>query len=242
MAEALHASSNEVQLIAVDLDARSPRYDSDVAALTPPERDRAQRIRVEWVRRRFVAARAFLRERLSIEARVESAKLRLEEGPHGKPFLAEPRIDPPLEFNLSHSAGIALVAICRGRPVGADVEHLRSDADLEALARRFFSPQERESLLALPAEDRQRAFFACWTRKEAYIKALGLGLSIPLDRFDVRLDWQCEDALLCDRGDPGATSRWRITSIDLGPSVAAAVAVAAGPHEAITYRLERRLT
>lgn len=234
-----------LRVMIANLDARSPRYENDRALLTAGERVRAEQIRVEWVRRRFVAARAFLREQLSSELGIDATEIELGEGRHGKPYLVKPHRAPGLEFNVSHSAGLALLAMTPGRSVGIDVEHVRTDIEVDALSRRFFSLREQGDLLRLSQEDRLRAFFVCWTRKEAYLKALGLGLAMPLDRFDVSIEANVDQALVADRGDVMAVDGWRLMGLNLGPAlgpnnaltVEAAVAVQAQPHESIVCRL-----
>jgi 4'-phosphopantetheinyl transferase len=105
-----------------------------------------------------------------------------------------------LNFNLSHSAGLALYAFARDQEVGVDVERVRFDIEHEQIAERFFSPYERSVLRSLPAEEKAETFFACWTRKEAFIKAHGEGLSLPLDQFDVSLASGEPARLLAGRG------------------------------------------
>jgi 4'-phosphopantetheinyl transferase len=164
------------------------------------ERARAERFVFERHRRRFTAARGLLRETLAAELGGDPAALRFEYGPRGKPRLAAGS-DDGLRFNVSHSGELLLIALARGAELGVDVEAVRPDIDHAAIARRFFSACEQAALLALPDPLRARGFFAIWTRKEAYVKLLGGGLSIPLDGFDVSLD---EPARLL-RGAAGVT-------------------------------------
>ncbi|MFY9562549.1 MAG: 4'-phosphopantetheinyl transferase superfamily protein [Terriglobales bacterium] len=124
-------------------------------------------------------------------------------------------------FNLSHTRGLAMLAIARNR-VGIDAEAVCSDIDIEDLSRRFFAPAETEEILGLSSDARIAAFFACWTRKEAIIKALGAGLSMPLDSFQVtvRAD-QPARLVSASWGDP---NHWSL--IDIGePGIAATLAV-----------------
>ena len=126
----------------------------------------------------------------------EPESISLEYNPWGKPALAAGFADSDIRFNLSHSHGVAAYAIARGREVGVDVEMLRPDFASGGIAERFFSRTEIESLRSLPREHQTRAFFVCWTRKEAYVKALGCGLSIDLGSFDVSLRPEERPALL----------------------------------------------
>ncbi|MGH9448342.1 MAG: 4'-phosphopantetheinyl transferase family protein, partial [Terriglobia bacterium] len=136
-------------------------------------------------RDRFIAGRGILRELLAAYLKEPAATVKFNYGSRGKPRLAPEA--PGLRFNLSHSDGIALYAITKGREVGIDVERIRPDFGGMAVAERFFSARERADLHALPEDSRANGFFLCWTEKEAYVKALGDGLHIPLDSFDVSL-------------------------------------------------------
>jgi 4'-phosphopantetheinyl transferase len=126
---------------------------------------------------------------------------------------------------MSHSHNVALVAVAKNKEVGVDVEHIRADFATEEIARRFFSRGEVETLNALAAEEQVAAFFRCWTRKEAYIKAIGRGLSQPLHGFDVTLAPGERAALL--RADEDDTSRWYLSDLEVGQNYAAALAVEA---------------
>ena len=157
------------------------------AALAPDEQQRAERFRFPDDRQRFVAAHGLLRLILSRYTGALPGELRFTYGPRGKPELAGCPGSDALTFNLSHSRQAALIAVARGRPVGVDVERRREDLDGELIATRFFSPRESEALRALPRAERQAAFYAYWTCKEAYAKARGEGLGLPLDQVEVEL-------------------------------------------------------
>jgi len=195
--------------------------DSFRATLSPDERARADRFRFDRDRARFVAGRAALRMILGRYLRREPATLRFGYGPQGKPFLAEaPGAD--LRFNLSHSYGLALYAVARSRDVGIDVEKI--DPRFESgIAEQFFSPREVAALRSLPSAGQTEAFFACWTRKEAYAKAKGEGLGLRLDQFEISLGESA--ALLWSDEDPGDTRRWRLEALSPGSGYAAAIAV-----------------
>jgi 4'-phosphopantetheinyl transferase len=120
---------------------------------------------------------------------------------------------------------VALYAVTRAREVGIDVELIRSDLKIEQIAERFFSHHEIATLRALPTELRQSAFFRCWTRKEAYIKATGKGLSLPLDQFEVSLTPGEPAALLSTQPDPNEAQRWSLRELTPAPGYAAALAV-----------------
>ena len=132
-------------------------------------------------------ARGLLRELLGGYLHQSPSSLEFSYGQHGKPLLSGGNISSGLCFNLSHSSGLVVYAIARGRNLGMDVEHVRADSAGEDIARRYFSAQEVSDLQMLPPEARVEGFFHCWTRKEAYLKATGMGLQIPLDSFSVGL-------------------------------------------------------
>jgi 4'-phosphopantetheinyl transferase len=165
-----------------------------------------------------VVARGFLRYILSRYLETKPERLKFSYGEYGKPAL-----DGRLHFNMSHSHRVALLAITEDRQIGVDVEHIRADFATEDIARRFFSPAEVESFNSLPEEEQVAAFFRCWTRKEAFIKATGRGLSQPLDKFDVTLAPGVAAALLwVDEDD---ASRWSMSDLDAGSDYAAALVV-----------------
>src|SRR3954447_5184073 len=167
----------------MDLDAGRADLGRLAAALSADERDRARRFRLERDRRRYVARRGRLRELLSDYLGLAPPRVRLRTGPFGKPRVAEgePR------FSLSHSHGIALYAIARGLEVGCDIERRDGRLAEQEGADRFFAPPEADALRSLPPHQHAEGFFNCWTRKEAYVKARGLGLSLPLASFAVSL-------------------------------------------------------
>lgn len=195
------------------------------ATLTADERARADRFHFDLHRRRFRAGRGFLRTLLASYLEREPADLRFTYGEKGKPQLAQAPGEPVLHFNLSHSEDLALCAVTRGREVGADVEHIRPLSDLEQIAQRFFSRRESTVLLALPEADRPQGFFNCWTRKEAYVKAIGDGLSVPLDRFDVSLLPGEPARLLLLDGTAERAAGWTMVDLPPGPGFAGALAV-----------------
>lgn len=191
------------------------------ATLTPDEQVRAAHILGPKTRDHFIAARGILRAVLGRLLGEPPGRLRFDLNPYGKPEL---RGAPDgLRFNLSTSYGLALIAVTRGRAIGVDVERIRPNLPYEQMASLYFSPREAAALLALPEGLRREAFFACWTRKEATIKACGEGLSIPLEAFDVSLTPGQPTALLRAEGDDPA--RWALRALDAGEGYAAALAV-----------------
>lgn len=151
---------------------------------------------------------------------------------YGKPALHPALAQNDLHFNLSHSGELALFAFVRGPLVGIDIELIRSNIEYEQIAQRFFSPQEQHALRMLPATEMAVAFFRCWARKEAYIKARGQGLSIPLDQFSVSLRPGEPPRLLHHQNDPQEAARWSLYDLTPGEDYAAALAVE-GRHRQI---------
>jgi 4'-phosphopantetheinyl transferase len=188
------------------------------------ERDRAERFHFQHDRERFIVAHGLLRTILGGYLGVVPRQLRFCYGAYGKPGLA-PECDTALSFNLSHAHELALFAITRDRAVGVDIEHTRPGIASIAIAERFFSPHEVAALQAIPDAQRSLAFFTCWTRKEAYIKARGEGLSLPLDQFEVSLAPGAPAALLDVAGDQRERDRWQLRALDPGPGYVAALAV-----------------
>jgi 4'-phosphopantetheinyl transferase len=177
----LHEADVHVWRIGLDGDIAA----TDDATLSADERERAARYRFPHLTRRFVASRAATRAILARCLGLPAAAIRFAYDDGGKPRLADPAFAQSVAFNVSHSDDLALVAVTAGRSVGIDIERVASDRDRFATPRRYFSAVETASLLALPPDERQRACYRCWTRKEAFMKACGEGLSLSLDAFDV---------------------------------------------------------
>ena len=192
--------------------------------LSAEERQKAERYRVERPRSNFILSRGTLRFLLGERIGIKPQALRFRYAEYGKPLLDEPGID--LHFNVSHTEGVALIGIADCREIGVDVERILPSTEARKLSERFFSVREREFLQELSGEELQTAFFRCWTRKEAYIKARGEGLSLPLDQFDVSVAPGETQALLATRPDNSEAARWMVRDISLGPEYAGALALA----------------
>jgi 4'-phosphopantetheinyl transferase len=193
--------------------------------LSPDEVERAERFRFERHRRRFVVGRGVLRALLGRYLGVEPARISFGYGARGKPHLSGALSGTGVRFNLAHSHEMALYVVTRGRDVGIDLEHVRPMPDAEDIGARFFSPHEHEILCALPPGQRLGAFFDCWTRKEAYIKATGDGLARPLDEFDVSLAPGEPARLLRVAEDPAEVDRWSLQALSPDAGYAAALVV-----------------
>jgi 4'-phosphopantetheinyl transferase len=193
--------------------------------LSPDERDRAFRFRRDIIRHRFIVARGVLRHILGRYVSKPPQDITFQYAEYGKPELGSPV--GSLQFNVSHSHDMALYAFTRHHPIGVDVEYLnrRSVMDRMKIARRFFSVAEYKALSALPESKQDSAFLTCWTRKEAFIKAIGQGLSCPLDQFDVAVDPDAPAALLATRWDAADAGRWAMTALDPGENYIGALVV-----------------
>lgn len=221
----LDLSGADVHVWLAALDRAEHEVHSQAWVLSADERQRAARLRFGRDRARFIVARGALRHILAIYSAVAPPLLEFRYGPRGKPAVRNLSKGDPLSFNLSHSQGVALIAVTRGRDIGVDVERIRPVSAVGEIADRVFSRREAAKLHALPASQKQAAFFACWTRKEAYVKAVGEGLAHPLDRFDVALDPAAPARLLAVDGDARQASRWSLLDLRPAPGYVAAVAV-----------------
>ena len=206
-------AGDEVSVWYAPLDLPSSRLPDLAETLSAEERGRAGRFHFERDRSRYVAAHGHLRAVLGRCLGVAPVQIEFRCGPYGRPELAGACADAGLSFNMSHSYAVALYAVARGRRVGVDVERVRPDFACLGTARRFFSPREVAALEALPADRRVEAFFNCWTRKEAYVKARGMGLSMRLDSFDVSLAPGQPAALLRTAHDPADAVRWSLRAL-----------------------------
>jgi 4'-phosphopantetheinyl transferase len=206
----------------------------DEALLDDEEADRSRRFVRFPDRRRFVLSHAALRLVLARCLGVSPPRVSYEKGPHGKPRLS--RALAPLEFNLSHSGQLALVAVARDRSLGVDIEQVRDLGELLDLADQHFSPQERTGLRSLPPGERRAAFFRCWTRKEAVIKACGEGLSYPLPSFDVDLAPGSTSALRRYAGRSGSEAELSVSDLGSPLGYTAAGAVAASASSGLRWR------
>jgi 4'-phosphopantetheinyl transferase len=218
-------NETEVQVWLAQLDQPPSVCDRLEQILSEDELLRARRFHFERDRQHFIVARGLLRSLLGCYLDLAPTALQFAYGHHGKPMLVHQPTDSALHFNLSHSHDLALYALAWGREVGVDIEYMRPLEDAEDIARHFFSLPEQAMLRELPAEEKQQGFYNCWTRKEAYIKAIGEGLSQPLDQFVVSLAPQEPARLLSVQDKPDETSRWSFQALQPPTGYAAALAV-----------------
>jgi 4'-phosphopantetheinyl transferase len=219
----LRLSENDIHIWRASLDQPQVTIRRFEEILSSDERARAGRFYFARDRDHFIAGRGILRRILGIYLSSDPARLEFRYGSNGKPALAD--ISCALSFNLSHSGGLALYAVGCGKELGIDLEQIRFVAEADQIARRFFSAMECQVFLSLPMDKRDEAFFYCWTRKEAYIKAIGDGLSQPLDQFDVSLIPGEPARLLSIRGDTEDGSGWSLLDLRPAADYAAAIAV-----------------
>ncbi len=217
-------ADNEVHLWGLPLDPPDTTVTELERFLADDEVQRANRFRFPKHRRRYLVGRAFLRLLLARYGVSKPTAIRFVYGEKGKPALA-PNQGPALSFNLSNSGDRAVIAVTPHQELGVDLEVLRPMPDAENIAERFFSRPERHALRAVPAEVKSEAFFRCWTRKEAYIKAVGDGLSMPLDRFDVSLGDNEPCRFLALDGDARRAQAWTLRHLEPGPGTVGALAL-----------------
>lgn len=201
------------------------------STLSAEERERASRFHFAKDRDAYIVGRGLLRRLLAHYIPLSPEALSFRYSPYGKPALAGTCEASRIEFNLSHSGELVLFAFTRERRIGIDIEWIRPDLSVQEageIAKQFFSPREVDALNALPESLHQAAFFHCWTQKEAYIKAQGEGLSMPLDRFDVSLHPAGPAVLLQTLDVPQEAAKWQLRTLPPAPGYAAAVAVEMG--------------
>lgn len=234
-------AADEVHLWRVKLEAAAreePANEPWSALLSADEQARAMRFHFARHRQYFTATRAILRRVLAAYLETDAKALSFAYGPKNKPALGAEHAESALAFNVSHSGDMALFAFTRSRLLGVDVELIRCDFDTAAIARRFFSAAEQSQLAELDPEQRHEAFFRCWTRKEAYIKAIGEGLSLPLDQFDVSLKPDDHNALLATRPNQLEAKRWSLRDVAAGPGYVAALCVSGTDWKIIDWNTD----
>lgn len=222
--DSLHLHSADVHLWRASLNLPASRLLEFRQYLSSSELRKANRFHFQIHRDRYIARHAILRSILGSYLEVPPAKIVIENRCNGKPELSSSH-DSPLTFNLSSSDNTAIFAIAYKREIGVDIERINPAIDSESVSDMFFSPLETAVLHTLPADMQLKAFFDCWTRKEAYIKALGTGLSLALNSFDVSLDPCKPAALLGVRNKVGELNHWFMESLDAGAEYASALVV-----------------
>jgi 4'-phosphopantetheinyl transferase len=226
-----HLTTGDVHVWRTSTDVSEAELTRLQDLLSEDEHYRAARFRSDQHRRRFVAGRAILRALLAVYLQRSPAELRFGSGEFGKPSLLEA---DGIHFNLSHTGDLTLYAVTRGQPVGVDVESVRPFPDALEIAERFLSPSEYSLLKALPESDRERAFLISWTRKEAYLKATGRGLSLDTKLFSISV-FPDAPALIHSDETPVEQMEWTFADLPLGTGHIGSVACN-GPIESLLLR------
>ena len=218
-------SEGEIHVWLADLEQPREYIERFRRTLSEDETARAERFAFADLRNRYVAGRGILRDILARYCGTDASALRFEYSRRGKPSLAGMEKEQRLEFNVSHSGELFMCAIACGSRVGIDIEKIEFREDFLKLAQRFFAPSEADGIRDLSPEQQLDAFYACWTRKEAYVKGKGDGLATPLDKFEVSLKPGAPPALLCSHVDPEDLARWALFDVTPCSGYAAALAV-----------------
>jgi len=218
----LNLTTDELHLWLVSL-LRSPaELDGFLKTFSPDEVERSANIKINKAKKNYIAARGILRILLGRYLKISPEQIVFDYGKAGKPQL----LSTDLQFNLSHSGDYAFYGICQSAPIGVDIENEKKDMEFEAIAQRFFSHEEYQAIKALPEKKKCAGFFDCWTKKEAWVKALGTGLRHPLSEFTVSLS-----------SDPipirniHETQHWTLFSVKTIPHYHAAVATKVKPKK-----------
>lgn len=217
-------AGDAVEVVVTRLDLEPDTFQYLAASLHDDELARARRFHLERDRSRFIVARARLRQLLGQRLGIQPQNVELAYGAHGKPVLAGGSATMDWRFNVSHSRDIAVFAFCRGREIGIDVEAVHRVYCADSIAARFFSPNEVQAYMALDPCDKETGFFNCWTRKEAFVKAVGQGLNYALDSFDVSLSPH-EPAAILRIGESPGDGGWCLRNFSPSPGYVAAVVV-----------------
>jgi len=224
----------EVQIILFNLDLAEAEVIELERLLSPDELKRANRLFTRQLRNRFISGRGLLRETLADYLDLEASRLILSTTPSGKPHLSCEHDCHDLDFNLSHSGDLAILALASQCQVGIDLEQVREDLPYQKIAWQFFSDREQSDLFSLPVEQQLAAFYRCWTRKESYLKACGSGFTYPSDNFDISLLPGQPPALLAHRTDPEQTFNWSMLDLNV-PHGNCAALTAQGARPSINY-------
>lgn len=223
--KAANLANEAVEIVLVPLDVETDAFHALAAWLQQGERCVAERFHFERDRRRFIVARGRLRQILGARLGIEPRAIELAYTAHGKPMLAAGSASIDLRFNVSHCKDMAVFAFCRGREVGIDMEMVERLEGIDEIAAHFFSRNELAAYRSLDEADKLAGFFNCWTRKEAFIKALGEGLHFPLGSFDVSLAPRDPARILRVGDRDGADCGWCLRSFSPLPGYVAAVVV-----------------
>ncbi len=222
----------QVHIWQADLDLKSDHRDILWwPLLSEREKSRAVRFHFELDRNRYIVAHGTLRQLLGRYLNIQAQKVHFKYGDYGKPELDAVHADNEITFNMSHSNGIALYAFARRSLIGVDIERIKEVPDMDAVAGQFFSAKETDNFNKLGQAEKIRAFYRCWTVKEAFVKAIGHGLHFPMDSIDVCIDPDKSARLIQVGGDAKEASQWWIQELKFGNGMAAAFAARGGPFQ-----------
>lgn len=199
--------------------------------LSGQERERAEKFTFADKYEEYVVTRGLLRQALAHVLRQDACTFEFDYSSSNKPYLSRKYNDQQITFNVSHSHGQALVAISVDRNIGIDIEKVRADVEYEKLALRFFSVAEQKALMLYPREERAAAFFATWTRKEAFVKAVGKGIAFGLSEFDVNISPKEAPLMLATRWDPEDVAKWSMANIETEKNYLATVVADGGDFQ-----------
>ena len=228
-------AGNEVHVYRLTLNSRGSQTPATYL-LSFDERVRADRLKIPSKRHEFILVRSTLRRVISAYLDVRPEAVAFSVSPHGKPELLTPQLE--LRFNVSHSRGLALIAVGKQNQLGVDIEQHRDKVDYMKVSRRFFSSEERKALGMLPPQQQKVAFFRCWSQKEAIVKANGRGIALGLDKFDVSLHPNATPRLLATRWAADETPPRALFNLDVGPGYSAALAVDSDNPCILTWSIE----
>ena len=227
----LEISSMTIEVWRCPLDLAADQSDKFNKCLSEQERHRAKQFRFGGKRYQFVTTRARLRPSLSRATGSLASEIEIEVSASGKPFLAGKAHSSDVQFNVSHTDGLALIAITRGQAIGIDVESLEQSVQHTRLAENYFSAKEKNTIAALPSEQVPASFFACWTRKEAVLKAIGTGIVHGLDSFDVATEPQITHCQTELHSEDGSVDTWCVETLPCGAEFLGALAYQKQPVE-----------
>ncbi|HYA88528.1 MAG TPA: 4'-phosphopantetheinyl transferase superfamily protein [Nitrospirota bacterium] len=223
--DGLRLGTDEIHIWFSVLNQSVPEINKFYLTLSADERERAGRFHRYQDKRRFIVRHGILRMILGCYLDVEPGELRFKEGENGKPEIDGSFTKRTLQFNLSHSQGVALFAFTQNYDIGVDIEHIHDFPEMDQIVERFFSVKEKAAYQLSSVSQRRETFFKGWTCKEAFIKAIGNGLSQPLRSFDVSMAPGESSELLGIEGDLRETARWSIHNMEPIPNYAGALAV-----------------
>lgn len=236
----LALGENEIHVWRASLDWSAIDVYQLQTTLAEDERNRAARFYFHKDREHYMACRGFLREILGRYLHVAPGEIRLSYGPYGKPQLGSSMCRRDISFNVSHSHGLALIAVASEREVGVDIEYVRQDVEIESIAEHFFAPSEKAVIRALTGHQQRETFYRCWTRKEAFLKARGDGMTCPLDQFEVSVEPGSSAVLPSAHADSRESARWSMQDLAIDAGYVATVAAEGQDWRVISWEWSAR--